>query len=313
MPAATTTSRSRSRWPSCSCGSTRCSGARAVAPPPERETVDFVLDPGRHAIRKGEREEPLTPTEFRILASLAGAGGEVVRRQALVSAAWPDGAIVHDNTLHVYLGRIRRKLRERRRVGPDRHGARGRLPAAMTFRRRLAGRLDADARGRSRRPARRRQRRPRVSREQRPDAAPAVPRRRRDRRAHRAPTGMSWSATAPTTASLDREAWIFDGPRVDRAPGGRGPGGRSRGDAARAGRARRRGARGGRRARSRAEPVVAGGRRVGTVVVAMSVEGVERLQRYVCSARSCSPRSSCWRAGLRSGGRWTARCGRWRR
>ena len=83
----------------------------ATAPPQERETVDFVLDPGRHAIRKGEREEPLTPTEFRILASLAGAGGEVVRRQALVSAAWPDGAIVHDNTLHVYLGRIRRKLR----------------------------------------------------------------------------------------------------------------------------------------------------------------------------------------------------------
>src|ERR1700750_333032 len=83
----------------------------AVAPPPGGETVDFVLDPGRHAIRKGEREEPLTPTEFRILASLAGAGGEVVRRQALVSAAWPDGAIVHDNTLHVYLGRIRRKLR----------------------------------------------------------------------------------------------------------------------------------------------------------------------------------------------------------
>jgi len=83
----------------------------AVAPPPAREAVDFVLDPGRHAIRKGDREEPLTPTEFRILASLAGAGGEVVRRQALVSAAWPDGAIVHDNTLHVYLGRIRRKLR----------------------------------------------------------------------------------------------------------------------------------------------------------------------------------------------------------
>ena len=82
-----------------------------MAPSLGRETVDFVLDPGRHAIRKGEREEPLTPTEFRILASLAGAGGEVVRRQALVSAAWPDGAIVHDNTLHVYLGRIRRKLR----------------------------------------------------------------------------------------------------------------------------------------------------------------------------------------------------------
>jgi two-component system OmpR family response regulator len=82
----------------------------ATAAPPPGETADFILDPGRHAIRKGTREEPLTPTEFRLLASLAGAGGEVVRRQALVAAAWPDGAIVHDNTLHVYLGRIRRKL-----------------------------------------------------------------------------------------------------------------------------------------------------------------------------------------------------------
>ena len=82
----------------------------AAAGPAPGETADFILDPGRHAIRNGAREEPLTPTEFRLLASLAGAGGEVVRRQALVSAAWPAGAIVHDNTLHVYLGRIRRKL-----------------------------------------------------------------------------------------------------------------------------------------------------------------------------------------------------------
>jgi two-component system, OmpR family, response regulator len=36
-----------------------------------------------------------------------------VRRQALVSAGWPDGAIVHDNTLDAYIARIRRKLRER--------------------------------------------------------------------------------------------------------------------------------------------------------------------------------------------------------
>ena len=54
----------------------------------------------------------LTPTEFRLLAALAAQPGEVVRRAALVSAAWPDGAIVHDNTLDAYLARIRRKLRD---------------------------------------------------------------------------------------------------------------------------------------------------------------------------------------------------------
>ena len=33
-----------------------------------------------------------------------------MRRTTLVGAAWPDGAIVHDNTLDVYIARLRRKL-----------------------------------------------------------------------------------------------------------------------------------------------------------------------------------------------------------
>jgi two-component system response regulator MprA len=70
------------------------------------------LDPATHAIHAGEREIPLTPTEFRLLATLAARPGEVVRRRELLAAAWPDGAIVHDNTLDTYIGRLRRKLRE---------------------------------------------------------------------------------------------------------------------------------------------------------------------------------------------------------
>jgi two-component system response regulator MprA len=69
------------------------------------------LDPAAHAVRMGERSEPLTPTEFRLLAALAARPGEVVRRRELVAAAWPDGAIVHDNTLDTYIARLRRKLR----------------------------------------------------------------------------------------------------------------------------------------------------------------------------------------------------------
>ncbi|MDX6642452.1 MAG: hypothetical protein QOD76_414, partial [Solirubrobacteraceae bacterium] len=38
--------------------------------------------------------------------------GEAVRRHALINAAWPHGAIVHDNTLDTYVARLRRKLRE---------------------------------------------------------------------------------------------------------------------------------------------------------------------------------------------------------
>jgi two-component system, OmpR family, response regulator len=84
---------------------------RRVADAPAEPSRGFVLDPGRHAVRYGDREEALTPTEFRILGALAAGAGDIVRREALISAAWADGAIVHDNTLHVYLARIRRKLR----------------------------------------------------------------------------------------------------------------------------------------------------------------------------------------------------------
>jgi two-component system response regulator MprA len=70
-----------------------------------------VLDPAGHAIAGGDGPVALTPTEFRLLSALAAQPGVVVRRAALVSAGWPDGAIVHDNTLDAYLARIRRKLR----------------------------------------------------------------------------------------------------------------------------------------------------------------------------------------------------------
>jgi two-component system response regulator MprA len=68
------------------------------------------VDPVTHAVRRGELAERLTPTEFRMLAALAARPGEVVRRDQLRTAAWPDGAIVHDNTLDAYILRLRRKL-----------------------------------------------------------------------------------------------------------------------------------------------------------------------------------------------------------
>jgi two-component system, OmpR family, response regulator len=72
--------------------------------------AELRLDPAAHALRTPERSETLTPTEFRILATLAARAGDVVRRAELTAAAWPDGAIVHANTLDTYIGRLRRKL-----------------------------------------------------------------------------------------------------------------------------------------------------------------------------------------------------------
>jgi two-component system OmpR family response regulator len=73
---------------------------------------DLVLDPVTHGATCEEEKVALTPTEFRLLATLAARPGEAVRRRELIRAAWPDGAIVHDNTLDVYVARLRRKLRQ---------------------------------------------------------------------------------------------------------------------------------------------------------------------------------------------------------
>jgi DNA-binding response OmpR family regulator len=71
-----------------------------------------VLDPASHALTGEGAEVALTPTEFRLLACLLAAGGDLVRRRDLIGSAWPAGAIVADNTLDQYVTRLRRKLLE---------------------------------------------------------------------------------------------------------------------------------------------------------------------------------------------------------
>jgi two-component system response regulator MprA len=68
------------------------------------------LDPAAHALRYGDTEVLVSPTEFRILAAITSRPGEVVRRRAVVAAAWPDGAVVSENTIDSYIRRVRAKL-----------------------------------------------------------------------------------------------------------------------------------------------------------------------------------------------------------
>lgn len=77
---------------------------------PATTVGDLRLDPVDHAICADGSSVALTPTEYRVLGALVGRHGETVRRLELVRAGWPDGAIVHDNTLDVYVARLRRKL-----------------------------------------------------------------------------------------------------------------------------------------------------------------------------------------------------------
>jgi two-component system response regulator MprA len=85
--------------------------------PPAGAGLDGLrLDPAQHAATGPGGSAQLTPTEFRLLAALARSPATVMRRRELVGVAWPEGAVVHDNTLDQYVVRLRRKLRE---VAPD--------------------------------------------------------------------------------------------------------------------------------------------------------------------------------------------------
>ncbi|MGW0631264.1 response regulator transcription factor [Streptomyces sp. NPDC002758] len=85
---------------------------RAVPRPPTAVAGGLVLDAVRHRATVHGTLIELTPTEFRLLATLTSAAGDLVSRRALVRAGWPQGAHVSDNSLDQYLTRLRRKLRE---------------------------------------------------------------------------------------------------------------------------------------------------------------------------------------------------------
>jgi two-component system OmpR family response regulator len=71
----------------------------------------LTLDPTTYEVTHDGRCARLTPTEFRLLGALAAHPERAISRRDLIRAAWPDGAIVHDNTLDVYVARLRGKLR----------------------------------------------------------------------------------------------------------------------------------------------------------------------------------------------------------
>jgi two-component system OmpR family response regulator len=75
------------------------------------ELGGLALDPAEMTVTSGGVSQSLTPTEFRLLGALAARVGKSTSRRDLIRTAWPHGAIVQDNTLDVYVARLRRKLR----------------------------------------------------------------------------------------------------------------------------------------------------------------------------------------------------------
>jgi DNA-binding response OmpR family regulator len=71
----------------------------------------LVVDGARHEARCGGRVLDLTPIEFRLLESLARAGGDLVPHARLLRAGWPAEADPDPLWLKPHLARLRAKVR----------------------------------------------------------------------------------------------------------------------------------------------------------------------------------------------------------
>lgn len=74
---------------------------------------DIHINPMRAMVTKKGKEVPLSPLEYRLLLILFHHQGEVVSRGRLLEEIWDlAGDFVNDNTLTVYIKRLREKIEE---------------------------------------------------------------------------------------------------------------------------------------------------------------------------------------------------------
>ena len=79
---------------------------------PELRVGALVVDPATHAVAVGDRAVELTAREFGVLEYLARHPGEVVSRTTLLEHVWDENFEGSTNVVDVYIGYLRRKLRE---------------------------------------------------------------------------------------------------------------------------------------------------------------------------------------------------------
>jgi len=71
------------------------------------------LEPGRHCATRAGRELSLSPLEYRLLVLFASNPGVVLSRSRILDEIWDlAGDYVTDNTLTVYIKRLREKIEE---------------------------------------------------------------------------------------------------------------------------------------------------------------------------------------------------------
>lgn len=76
-------------------------------------TGDIVIDLQRREVRRGDDRLELTGAEYRLLCLLVRNAGIVVTRSMILEELWDSGgSFVDDNTVSVYIRRLREKVEE---------------------------------------------------------------------------------------------------------------------------------------------------------------------------------------------------------
>lgn len=71
------------------------------------------IDTERARVERGGQEVPLSALEYRLLLLFAKNAGRLVTRDMIREALWDDaGAYIEENTLSVYIGRLRSKIED---------------------------------------------------------------------------------------------------------------------------------------------------------------------------------------------------------
>lgn len=89
----------------------RAYGDYAQSPERRLESGGLILFPERYMVQFGEHTAELTQKEAVLLEALMHKAGRVVSREKLLDLMWKDEHFIDDNTLNVYITRVRKKLK----------------------------------------------------------------------------------------------------------------------------------------------------------------------------------------------------------
>ncbi|OPG96036.1 DNA-binding response regulator [Chryseobacterium mucoviscidosis] len=84
----------------------------AVQPEMKVKNGPMILYPERYVLEYGGRSMELTQKESVLVEALMAKAGRVVSRERLLELMWEDQHFIDDNTLNVYITRVRRKLKD---------------------------------------------------------------------------------------------------------------------------------------------------------------------------------------------------------